>query len=131
MRSALIVIALFAITSNATAQDEPRRGPATKKDGPWFGVMLPPKTDAAAVKVGLRPARPASGFDNSSPEFAGTAIKNDVATIVGFARAAGQAKEIGNGQMWGRISGFPSSEKTIEWAADQFRKAGMTDVHAH
>ena len=30
--------------------------------------------------------------------------------------------------MWGRISGFPSSDTTVEWAVDQFRKAGITDV---
>ena len=30
--------------------------------------------------------------------------------------------------MWGRISGFPSSDKTVDWAVDQFRKAGITDV---
>jgi len=129
MRSTVALIVLVALASTAAAQDEPRRAPATKKDGPWFGVMLPPKANAdVAVKVGARPARPAAGFDNGSPEFTGISIKNDVETIVGFARAAGRAKEIGNGQMWGRISGFPSGEKTIEWAGEQFRKAGIAEV---
>jgi hypothetical protein len=55
-------------------------------------------------------------------------LKADVETIVGFARAARQAKEVGSGQMWGRIAGFPSSDQTEAWAVDQFRKAGITDV---
>jgi hypothetical protein len=90
--------------------------------------MLPPKAGAApAVKVGARPPRPVNP-DTAALEFAGAAMKADVETIVGFARAAGQRKEIGSGQMWGRISGFPSSATTVEWAVDQFRKAGITDV---
>ena len=35
---------------------------------------------------------------------------------------------LGGGQLWGRISGFGSSAKTIEWAARQFEKAGIADV---
>ena len=98
------------------------------KDGPWFGVTLPPKAAAApAVKIGTRPPRPAMP-DTASPEFNGAAIRADVETIVGFARAAGTGKEIGTGQMWGRIAGFPSSDKTVAWAVEQFRKAGITDV---
>ena len=30
--------------------------------------------------------------------------------------------------MWGRIAGFPSSDKTVDWTLEQFRKAGITDV---
>jgi len=66
--------------------------------------------------------------DNSSAEFAGSTIKGDVEMIAGFAREARRSKEIGSGQMWGRVSGFPSGERTIEWAVDQFRKAGVADV---
>ena len=33
------------------------------------------------------------------------------------------SKEIGTGQLWGRVSGFPSSARTIEWAVGEFRKA--------
>ena len=90
--------------------------------------MLPPRASASpAVKVGARPPRPTTA-DAAQPEFSGAAIKADVDTIVGFARAAAQRKEVGSGQMWGRISGFPSSAATVEWAVDQFRKAGITDV---
>jgi len=127
MRTFIATTLFLALAAPAIAQDEARR-PAARKDGPWFGVMLPPKASASpAVKVGTRPPRPTTP-DSAAPEFAGTALKADVETIVGFARAAGTGKEIGNGQMWGRISGFPSSDKTVQWAVDQFRKAGITDV---
>ena len=121
-----ILVVIFA--ASAWAQDEATRAAPARKDGPWFGVTLPPKAGAApAIKVGARPPRPTSA-DTAAPEFAGASLKTDVETIVGFARAAGTRKEIGNGQMWGRISGFPSSSTTAEWAVDQFRKAGITEV---
>jgi hypothetical protein len=128
MKYLIAALLLVAFSASSSAQDEPARRPAAKKDGPWFGVSLPPRASAdAAVKVGSRPPRPAA-VDPMSPEFNGDAIKADVATIVGFATAARAGKEIGSGQMWGRISGFPSSRKTVEWAVDQFRKAGITEV---
>ena len=128
MRNLIAVAFIAVLASPALAQDEAARRPVARKDGPWFGVTLPPKAGtAAAVKVGTRPPRPTTP-DAAAPEFAGASIKADVDTIVGFARTAGKNKEIGNGQMWGRISGFPSSAKTVEWAVDQFRKAGITEV---
>ncbi len=36
--------------------------------------------------------------------------------------------EIGAGQLWGRIAGFPSGAKTAAWSAEQFRRAGIADV---
>ena len=51
-----------------------------------------------------------------------------MAALVGIAKAARDSKEVGTGQMWGRISGFPSSGRAVEWAAEQFRKAGIADV---
>ena len=129
MRYTIAVLTLLALAAGpAAGQDEARR-PAPRTDGPWFGVALPPRAGAAAaVRVGPRPPRPVAGADANFPEFIGAAMKADVETIVGFARAAGPLKEIGNGQMWGRISGFPSSDKTVDWAVDQFRKAGISDV---
>jgi hypothetical protein len=124
----VLLILLLAAASPAVAQDDPPRArPPAPNRSAWFGVMLPPPAEAAAaVRVGARPPRPAA-FDDAS-EFAGAAIKSDVATIVGFARAARAAKEMGSGQMWGRIAGFPSSDRTVEWALDQFKKAGITDL---
>ena len=128
MRSLATAVVVLSLAVSASAQDDAPRAAPAKKDGPWFGVALPPKAGAApAVKVGPRPPRPTTA-DATGPEFAGALLKTDVETIVGLAKAAGQRKEIGNGQMWGRISGFPSSSTTVEWAVDQFRKAGIADV---
>jgi len=124
----LVTLTFLTSVTPAIAQDEPARRPAVKKDGPWFGITLPPTSGAdVAVRVGARPPRPITA-DNTAPEFNGAAIKSDVETIVGFAKAAQASKEIGAGQMWGRISGFPSGQKPVDWAVDQFRKAGITDV---
>jgi len=103
--------------------------PAAPK-GPWFGLTLPGGTRAPAVLVGTRPPRPVAvpPGDASAPEFDAAAIKADVQTIVQFAVDSRARKEVGNGQMWGRISGFPSSDTTVAWAADQFRQAGIKDV---
>ena len=55
-------------------------------------------------------------------------IKADLETIVGFATDARQREEQGSQQMWGRVAGFPSAAKTVEWAAAEFRRAGIGDV---
>jgi hypothetical protein len=64
-----------------------------------------------------------------APEFESASLRADLAMIVRFSKQSRSAKEIGSGQQWGRISEFPSGDKTIEWAADQFRKAGIADAH--
>ena len=91
----------------------------------WLGVAVPPNAPTSAVKVGARAPRPASGGDDA---LNGAAIKGDVETIVGFARQSRTSKEVGSGQMWGRIAGFPSSDNAVEWTLDQFRKAGISDI---
>jgi hypothetical protein len=58
----------------------------------------------------------------------GARIKADVATIVKFATDSREREEQGSRQMWGRVSGFPSAARTVEWAAEQFRAAGIGDV---
>ena len=124
MRSALLLAVALA---GSPASAQPNRAAAIAP-APWFGLLLPKGPDAApAVQVGPRPPRPAPDAPDA-PELSGDAIKKDVQTIVSFATAARASKEIGNGQMWGRIAGFPSSDKTVEWALDAFRKAGLTDV---
>jgi hypothetical protein len=92
----------------------------------WFGLALPPATPAPAVRVGARSPRPAD--TRITDELNGDAVKRDVATIVRFAQEARASKEVGNGQMWGRIAGFPSNDKTVAWSLDQFHRAGITDV---
>ena len=103
----------------------------TNRAGPWFGIELPPRAGAApAVRIGRREPRPVTlpPGETASPDFHGAAIKADVATIVGFARQSRVEREVGAGQMWGRIAGFASADRTVAWAVEQFRKAGITDV---
>ena len=45
-----------------------------------------------------------------------------------FSKESRATKEVGSGQLWGRISGLPSSAKTVDWFAEQFKKAGIADV---
>ena len=97
----------------------------------WFGLPVPPPFGKEpAVIVGDRAPRPVTlpAGEPPSPEFVGTTIRADLETIVGFSKESRTTKEFGSGQMWGRVSGFPSGSKTISWAADQFRKAGIADV---
>ena len=97
----------------------------------WFGVALPaPGGNTPAVMVGDRAPRPVTlpPGEPAAPEFAGATIKADVAAIVGFSKESRSTREFGSGQMWGRVTGFPSSTKTVNWTADQFRKAGIADV---
>jgi len=118
-------LALLLCTGLAGAQ------PADPLKGPWFGLTLPAGSSTApAVRVGARPPRPValSSFEGAAAEFNGVTLKNDVQTIVQFAHESRAKKEVGSGQMWGRIAGFPSSDKTVEWTAEQFRKAGVSDV---
>jgi hypothetical protein len=101
--------------------------------GPWFGLPLPPRIgDTAAVVVGDRAPRPVSvpAGDPPSPELAGPAIRADLEAIVEFSKDSRARREVGSGQLWGRITGFPSSERTVDWAVDQFRKAGIGEVKA-
>jgi hypothetical protein len=123
-----LLVAACAVPSGAQA---PRGRETTAAPAPWFGVALPPKRGGVpAVIVGDRGVRPAIVPQGESGyrDLEGKAIHADLQTIVGFAHESRAAREIGNGQLWGRITGFPSSRKTINWAADQFRKAGIKDV---
>src|SRR5262245_1535065 len=123
-----VAVAISAFGRPALAQQG--RGSAAKP-GPWFGVPLPPPLGQdPAVIVGDRAPRPVvlpSG-EAPSPELTGTTIKADVEAIVNFAKESRSSREIGSGQMWGRVTGLPSGAKTVSWAADQFRKAGIADV---
>jgi len=126
VRSTLLTVLVLALANFGAAQAPP----AVAKAGPWFGLTLPGSTGTApAVLVGARPPRPAEALAKAdAPEFAGDSLKADVQTIVQFARDSRERREVGHGQMWGRIAGFPSSDKTVEWTADQFRNAGIKDV---
>jgi hypothetical protein len=127
---ALALLVVVGASARFSAQ-QPQRGQAAAKPAPWFGVPLPPKVSAVpAVLVGPRGVRPAivPAPEAKYHELDGASIRADLDTIVAFSKVSRSSHEVGTGQLWGRISGLPSSAKTIEWAADQFRKAGIKEV---
>ena len=128
---AILAAGAVACAAPCLAQPAPRTTAAESKPAPWFGVPLPPALGGVpAVLVGPRGVRPAivpSG-EATFRELEGAALRADLETIVGFSKESRASREIGSGQLWGRVTGFPSSSKTINWAAEQFRKAGIADV---
>lgn len=95
---------------------------------PWFGVTLPPGLgDPHHPVVDVNSTPPPALVPAGEEAFAdlsGARIRDDVEVITGFSRADRAA---GN-RMWGRITGFPAARETVEWAATEFREAGLTDV---
>lgn len=134
MRARLLLAATLLLlpATAALAQDGPERGPARRfTNGPWFGLPLPPPPGKEpAVIVGSRTPRPVTlpAGEPANPELTGASIRADLETIVGFSKESQRTKEIGEGQTYGRVTGFPSSIKTVQWTAEQFRKAGIADV---
>ncbi len=122
---------LCALLVGTVACADMPAGEAPSADEPWFGVMLPPGFAPHALQViNARAAAPAVVPQGESQyrELAGSAIQADLETIVGFSRESEETAEVGEGQIWGRITGFPSGSKTIEWAVNEFRAAGISDV---
>jgi hypothetical protein len=121
-------IAISTLSVSAVAQQTRAAAP---KPGPWFGVPLPPPLgQEPAVIVGDRAPRPVvlPNDEPAAPELAGAGIRTDVDAIVNIAKESRSTREIGSGQMWGRVTGLPSGTKAVQWGAEQFRKAGIADV---
>jgi hypothetical protein len=117
--------ALFVFWSVVQAQ------PA--KSTAWFGVT--PATgfnpDAPPVILGTdygpRPVTVPAG-EEAHTSLKGEAIRRDLQTIVDFAKWSRQTKEVGTGQLWGRITGLPSGQRTMDWVGRRFREAGVPKV---
>ena len=123
---------LSLVSVPARAQDEgPQRRAASSGTSAWFGLPLPPAPGAVpAVVTGARGPRPVT-LPPDEPvvsELEADTIHADLEQLVAIARDSRAASEIGTGQLWGRISGFPSGVKTANWAADEFRRAGIGNV---
>ena len=99
---------------------------------PWFGLSLPPAfvPHTLPALVGDRQPVPAivPAGEDIYPELEGPRIRQDLEAIVAFSHESRRVQEIGDGQLWGRITGFPSSGKTVDWSVAQFRAAGIDDV---
>jgi hypothetical protein len=128
--SLLVATAALVAGQRAAAQTAPptRAGSA---GGPWFGVRLPPGLAPHTLQVtaerGAVPAVVPPG-EEWYDELAGARIRQDVRRIVGFSRESRETREVGEGLLWGRITGFPSGARTVEWAADELRRAGIVAV---
>src|SRR3989338_6864269 len=101
-------------------------------DAPWFGVMLPPPFQVHTLPaiVGDRgpvPAMVPEGEEGFS-EFEGAVIWEDLERVVELSKQSRAEREIGSGQLCGRIAGFPSNTRTVNWAVEQFRAAGITST---
>jgi hypothetical protein len=121
--------ALVAVGTPGTAA----AAPSPPGPDPWFGVRLPPGFDPEVpqVTIGTRGPVPAlvPPGEGRHLEFAGERIRKDLEAIIGFSKQSRIRREVGNGQLWGRIAGLPSGTATIDWAVRQFRAAGIDDVH--
>ena len=100
--------------------------------GPWFGLDLPPELapHVSPAIIGSRGPAPAVVPRGEAVfnELRGDRISEDLREIVDFSVQSRLSQELGGGQMWGRVSGFPSASATIEWVTNQFRQAGIADI---
>jgi hypothetical protein len=129
-RASLAGCVLSFLICAAACSDAPAADTASPAE-PWFGLTAPPGLEPHTLQVlSERSAAPAvvpSG-EGGYRHLTGTAIRADLETIVGFAVESRASREVGEGQIWGRITGFPSGTETVQWAVDQLRAAGIGDV---
>ena len=118
----LLAASLSAVAVAARAQSMAR-------DPAWFGVPLPAGLSdphRAVVNVASVTPKPAvvpPGEERFS-DLQGAAIHRDLERIVGFSKDNQASGE----KAWGRITGFAGAENAYNWAAEQFKKAGLQNV---
>ncbi|MES3008932.1 MAG: M28 family peptidase [Pseudomonadota bacterium] len=103
--------------------------PALAQNAAWFGLNVPsglgdphqPVVDVSAVNPA--PASVPAGEEGYA-DLRGAAILPMVQSIVDFSIQSRVAGE----KSWGRVTGFPAAKATLEWTAQQFRDAGLTEV---
>jgi hypothetical protein len=122
---AMVAAAALSHLSPAAAQ-------ATRNSA-WFGVTpssgfqpgVPPVI--LGKDYGPRPATIPAGEEGFA-SLKGDAIRRDLETIVGFSKWSRETKEVGTGQLWGRIAGLPSGERTMDWVERRFREVSVPRV---
>jgi len=99
---------------------------------PWFGLPLPPPFEIDGLPAIVGDRGPVAALvppgEEQWEEFSGARIWQDLEQIVGFSQQSRAQREIGSGQLWGRIAGFPSARKTVEWMLAQYREAGIAGI---
>ncbi len=98
----------------------------------WFGLSIPAPFEAHTLPAIISERGPAPARvppeERTWGEFTGSRIWEDLVEIVNFSKTSRTQKEVGSGQLWGRISGFPSASQTVQWMSDQYRAAGIRGV---
>src|SRR5262245_66264757 len=110
---ALILAIALGLMAPLAAQDEPPAARARRStNGPWFGLPAPtgPGTEPAVI-VGNRPPHPVvlPPDEKASSELTGASIRADLERIVGFSKESRDSKEVGRGELWGRMLGLRNS----------------------
>ena len=117
---------VFAAAAGHTAAQTP--APA-----PWLGVKPPPAFEAHASPVilgddyGPRPVAVPAGEERHTA-LEGASILRDLERVVDFSVRSRASREVGEGQLWGRITGLPSGDGTMTWAAERMEAAGVPRV---
>jgi hypothetical protein len=114
--------AASAVLAAAAAPEVP--SPAPGADA-WFGLPLPgPATeqvvDFSQVDLPMIAAPPVA----DAPELDGRKLLHYVEDVVAFSYASRAAGE----RTWGRLAGTPWAERTVDYVAEEFRKAGLVDI---
>ncbi len=120
-----ITLAFFGVAAVGVRAQQPDAG------GGWFGLTRPAVLAPHSLEVlSGRPAVPVlvRAGEERHADLNGDSIQALLETIVGISHESRRTGEIGGGQLWGRVSGFPSGAKTVQWATDELRAAGITDV---
>lgn len=98
----------------------------------WFGLPLPPPMTPHSLPaiIGDRPPVPAvvPADEAAFGELRGERLLRDLREIIDFSVQSLESRELGGSQMWGRVSGFPSAEQTVDWAVGEFSEAGIDDI---
>lgn len=121
---ALILATILLFTASYTA---------AQPSSPWFGVTPPPGFNAHETPVilgadyGPRPAIVPAG-EESFTALTGEAIYSDLEAIVEVSKWSHATNELGDGQLWGRITGLPSGERAMDLVEQLLRDAGIEQV---
>jgi hypothetical protein len=98
----------------------------------WYDIPLPPALDAHSSPVAIGSRGPVAAVlpvdEPAAPELSGSRMAEDLRNIVAFSHESREQQELGGDQFWGRVSGFPSGEAVVNWAAEQLSESGIEDV---
>ncbi len=119
------VAATYLAVASAAAWTAPEAPPPAPNAGAWFGLPLPgPATEQVVDFSHADLPMIAAPAVADAPELDGRKLKQYVQDVVAFSymsRAAGE-------RTWGRLAGTPWAERTVDYVAEEFRKAGLVDI---